>query len=222
MMLSHKYRHILLASLLLGPSVHAFAPNCNRAAVTKSTETPFLSSSSTSHGLQVSPSLNYHPFKLTPKSLTSLHMASDDWNEAKYTESAWACIVALTKAADYYANNTVDSPMLLDVLLNPTKHSAGDDADSAKRTVEKVLLKAGLDVSKLRQDLEIHMSKQPKLSGSSDQQKVMGRNMIKLLEFARDTKQILGVSFVSWLYDFYDYILNIEYDDEYYDGPLIF
>jgi len=124
-------------------------------------------------------------------------MASDDWNEAKYTESAWACIVALTKAADYYANNTVDSPMLLDVLLNPTKHSAGDDADSAKRTVEKVLLKAGLDVSKLRQDLEIHMSKQPKLSGSSDQQKVMGRNMIKLLEFARDTKQILGDSFVS-------------------------
>jgi len=124
-------------------------------------------------------------------------MASDDWNEAKYTESAWACIVALTKAADYYANNTVDSPMLLDVLLNPTKHSAGDDADSAKRTVEKVLLKAGLDVSKLRQDLEIHMSKQPKLSGSGDQQKVMGRNMIKLLEFARDTKQILGDSFVS-------------------------
>jgi len=124
-------------------------------------------------------------------------MASDDWNEAKYTESAWACIVALTKAADYYKNNTVDSPMLLDVLLNPTKHNAGDDADSAKRAVEKVLLKTGIDVSKLRQDLETHMSKQPKLTGSGDQQKVMGRNMIKLLEFARDTKQILGDSFVS-------------------------
>jgi ATP-dependent Clp protease ATP-binding subunit ClpA len=145
-------------------------------------------------------------------------MASDDWNEAKYTESAWACIVALTKAADYYKNNTVDSPMLLDVLLNPTKHNAGDDADSAKRAVEKVLLKTGIDVSKLRQDLETHMSKQPKLTGSGDQQKVMGRNMIKLLEFARDTKQILGVSY----FRFVSFCLLYEYGLVWYCMCMIF
>jgi len=84
--------------------------------------------------------------------------------------------------------------MLLDVLLNPTKHNAGDDADAAKRVVEKVLTKADVDVKTLRMELERYMGKQPKLTGGKDQQKVMGRSMIKVLEFARDTKNILGVS----------------------------
>ena len=200
-MLTHKYKNILLASLLFGSSVHAFAPKYNRAAaLTKSIEAPFASPSTASHGL----TNNFHPFKHSQmhsqtlsKSITSLHMAGDDFNESKYTESAWACIASLTKAADYYSSNTVDSPMLLDVLLNPNKHNAGDDAESAKRAAEKVLTKSDVDVNKLRQELENHMSKQPKLSGSSDQQKVMGRNMVKVLEFARESKQLLGDSFVS-------------------------
>jgi len=135
-------------------------------------------------------------------------MAADDFNESKYTESAWACIASLTKAADYYSNNTVDSPMLLDVLLNPSKHNAGEDAESAKRAAEKVLIKSDVDVNKLRQELENHMSKQPKLSGGSDQQKVMGRNMVKVLEFARDTKQLLGVSFLLSLTFLNIYIIH--------------
>ena len=122
-------------------------------------------------------------------------MSADDFNEGKYTESAWACIASLTKAADYYSSTTVDSPMLLDIMLNPTKHNAGEDAESAKRVVEKVLMKADVNVNMLRQELEIYMSKQPKISGNMDAQKVMGRTMMKVLEKARDTKGLLGVSF---------------------------
>lgn len=123
-------------------------------------------------------------------------MAAEDFNESKYTESAWACIASLTKVADYYSSSTVDSPMLMDILLNPSKHNAGDDAESAKRAVEKALMKSDIDVKVMRQELETYMSKQPKLTGSSsDQQKVMGRNMVRVLEAARDTKQLLGVSY---------------------------
>jgi len=130
-------------------------------------------------------------------SSTTLQMSSDDWNEGKYTESAWACILSLTKAADYYSSTTVDSPMLLDIFLNPSKHNAGDDAESAKKVVEKVLLRSGVDVTVLRQETEIYMSKQPKISGNKDVQKTMGRTMTKVLDRARDNQALLGDSFIS-------------------------
>jgi len=125
-------------------------------------------------------------------------MASDDFNEGKYTESAWACIASLTKVADYYSATTIDPPMLLDVMLNPNKHGAGDDAESAKRTAEKVLIKAGIDVKTVRQEMERFMSKQPRVGGDgAEQQKTLGRTMVNVLSHARDTKGLLGDSFVS-------------------------
>jgi len=126
-------------------------------------------------------------------------MAAEDFQESKYTESAWACIATLPKIADYYSSTSVEAPMLLDVILNPTKHSAGDSAESAKRIAEKVLVKADVDVTKLRQELEIYMSKQPKISssGNTESQKIMGRSLSKVIERARENKSLLGDSFVS-------------------------
>lgn len=124
-------------------------------------------------------------------------MSSDDFNEGKYTESAWACIASLTKVADYYTATTIESPMLLDVLFNPSKHNAGDDAESAKRIVEKVFLKADVDFTLIKQELEVFMSNQPKVTGNMDAQKVLGRSCMKVLERARDIKSLLGDSFVS-------------------------
>jgi len=126
---------------------------------------------------------------------TNLQMAAEDFQESKYTESAWACIAALPKIADYYSTTSVEAPMLLDVMLNPTKHSAGDSAESAKRITEKVLLKADVDITKLRQELEVYMSKQPKLSsgGGTESQKMMGRSLSKVIERARENKSLLGV-----------------------------
>ena len=58
----------------------------------------------------------------------------------------------------YRSSNTVDAPMLLDVLLTPGKHSAGENAESAKRVVEKVFLKADVDINGIRSELEQCMS----------------------------------------------------------------
>lgn len=128
-------------------------------------------------------------------------MSEDNFNESKYTESAWACIAGVTKAAEYYSATTIEAPMLLDIMLNPTKHNAGENADSAKRVTEKVLVKADIDVLTLKQELEIFMSKQPKISGSMDSQKVLGRSMMKVLERARDSVSLLGVSwFIVYLH----------------------
>ncbi len=129
---------------------------------------------------------------------TMLRMSSDDFNEQKYTEAGWAAVAALTKAADFYQTSTVESPILLDLLLNPSKHKAGDDAEAARKAVEKVLKEVKCDVKALRQQLETHLSQQPKMQGeASNQQKTMGYSLPKVLEAARSAMSTLGDSFVS-------------------------
>lgn len=73
-------------------------------------------------------------------------MSAEDWKEDKYTQAAWSAIAALTKVADYYQTQAVESVYLLDVLLNPAKHNAGDDAEAAKRVVDKILGSAEVDM----------------------------------------------------------------------------
>lgn len=125
----------------------------------------------------------------------SLRMAADDFNESKYTEAAWSIIATLTKAADYYEASTIEAPIMVDILLNPQKHSAGDDAEAAKRVVEKILQSAGANMKELRSELEKYFARQPKVGGAA--QKMMGRTLQKVLDTARDTKSVLGDSFVS-------------------------
>jgi len=127
---------------------------------------------------------------------TSLRMSSDDFNEQKYTEAGWAAVAALTKASDFYQTSTVESPILLDLLLNPSKHKAGDDAESARKAVEKVLKEVKCDVKALRQELETHLAQQPKMQGDNSQQKTMGYSLPKVLEAARSATSTLGDSFV--------------------------
>lgn len=138
------------------------------------------------------------PFKgrrtLAPR--TSLQMATEDFDQMKYTEAAWAGIAGLTKVADYYASNFVESFHLLDIMLNPIKHGGGDDADAARRALEKTLVAAGVDAQMLRKDLEEYLSKQPKIETASSQ-KNMGNTLPKVLESARQIKSTLGDSFVS-------------------------
>lgn len=123
---------------------------------------------------------------------TALRMASPDWDQMKYTEAAWGAVSSLTKVAEYYQSSAVEAPLLLDVLLNPTKHSAGDDAESAQKVVKKVLEQAGVDVKKLRSSLETHLSKQAKMSEGT--QNIMGRDLPKVFDNARTIQSVLGVS----------------------------
>mmetsp|Transcript_1440 Transcript_1440/g.2060 ORF Transcript_1440/g.2060 Transcript_1440/m.2060 type:complete len:1013 (-) Transcript_1440:130-3168(-) len=206
-MLHYRYKNLLLASMLYA-SASAFAPNGNgNSNSIAGFGTKAVSTKSNSPALvNVNVNLNL-PFQKastfkSSSSSSSLSMASDDFNEMKYTESAWSCMASLTKAAEYYQTYTVESPMLLDVMLNPTKHPSGADSESAaaaKRTVEKILLKADIDVSKLRQFLEQHMSQQPKISGGYDgaQQKVLGTQIVRVLEHSRNVQKLLNDSFIS-------------------------
>ena len=127
-------------------------------------------------------------------STTALQMAAEDFDESKYTEAAWSLIGALTKVADYYQAENVEAPFLLDVMLNPMTHNAGDNAVAAKKVVEKVLSKAGTDVKALRSELEMYFTKQAKLNSES-KNKVMGRTLQKVLDAARVGKSTLGVSY---------------------------
>jgi ATP-dependent Clp protease ATP-binding subunit ClpB len=128
---------------------------------------------------------------------TMMKMSSDDFNQEKYTEAGWAAVAALTKVADAYQTSTVESPILLEILLNPGKHKCGDDADAARRAVEKVLKDAKVDIKALRQQLEAHLEKQPKVTGNMAQQKTMGYTLPKVLDAARSAMSTLGDSFVS-------------------------
>lgn len=190
---------MLLSCLLLGSTINAFVPNhYNRAlkSITPSSSNLIAKN----NDFQTTITFGFHSGINSSggKVNTHLKMAADDFKEMAYTESGWACIASLTKVADYYSATILDAPMLLDVLLNPTKHNAGDDAESARRAVEKVLLSVGVNINSLRQDLETHMSKQPKVSGDgAEQQKTMGMGMVKVLEAARDSMKVLGDSFVS-------------------------
>jgi hypothetical protein len=121
----------------------------------------------------------------------SLRMSSDDFNESKYTEAAWSTLATLTKAADYYEASTIEAPILVDVLFNPAKHNAGDNAESAKRVAERILQSSGASVKELRSELEKFLAKQPKISSSA--QKMSGRTLQKVLESARENQKILGV-----------------------------
>ena len=126
----------------------------------------------------------------------ALNMASADFDQMQYTEAAWSVVAAVTKVAEYHKTSTVEAPLLLDFMLNPTKHGGGDDAESAKSVTVKVLEQAGIDVKILRQGLEEHLSKQPKMSQGGTQN-IMGRDLPKVLENARTIQSILGVSEIN-------------------------
>lgn len=146
-----------------------------------------------------SPSLNslwnrHNSYRAT-KGSSALQMAAADFDQMQYTEAAWSIVSSLNNAADYYQAGNVEAPMLLELLLNPRKHNAGDDAEAAERAVKKVLNEAGVDTKELRMALESHLAGRPKVNGGG--QKVLGRDTPKVLESARAIMSVLGDSFVS-------------------------
>eukprot|EP00934_Nitzschia_sp_Nitz4_P006700 Nitzschia sp. Nitz4//scaffold207_size38617//34085//38510//NITZ4_007683-RA/size38617-augustus-gene-0.13-mRNA-1//-1//CDS//3329541629//6690//frame0 len=144
-------------------------------------------------GLDSKPSVQVQPGR---PSHQVLHMAAEDFDQMQYTETAWACIAALTSAADTYETNSVETFHLLDIFLNPSKHKTNDDSTSAKRVVEKVFVKAGVNSQQMRQELEDFLAKQPTVNPVTTQ-KSMGLGLASVLEEARHMKSVLGDSFIS-------------------------
>lgn len=181
---------LLVATASFGPQkADAFVPSTTRNMLSFPTSrTGVAFQTAATNAVKKVP--GYHP-----KSM-ELKMATEDFDQMKYTEAAWAAIAALTKVADYYKSNNVESFHLLDVMLNPQKHNAGDDANSSKRALEKVLALVGIDAKELRMGLEEYLVKQPKIETTSAQ-KNMGQTLPRVLEAARQVKTNLGDSFVS-------------------------
>ena len=190
--ISSRYRNAVLAIVLLA----ACGVDDASAFITPSTSARVASISSTAFVPPLTSTSSFPSnrvgFKVKAGRSVPLRMAADDFNESKYTEAAWSTIATLTKAADYYEASTIEAPILVDILLNPQKHNAGDDAEAAKRVVEKILQSAGTNLKDVRSELEKYFAKQPKVGGAA--QKMMGRSLQKVLYTARETKSILGVS----------------------------
>ncbi|KAG7349539.1 ATP-dependent chaperone ClpB [Nitzschia inconspicua] len=204
MILQNRNRTAVLAMLAAGAATTstwtstttAFTPTfvpVNGGIVTK-TSAPLGASSFLAPSRNGMPTNTRH---LNRRNASMLKMSSDDFNQEKYTEAGWAAVAALTKVADAYQTSTVESPILLEILLNPGKHKCGDDADAARRAVEKVLKDAKVDIKALRTQLEAHLEKQPKVTGNMTQQKTMGYTLPKVLDAARSAMSTLGDSFVS-------------------------
>ena len=104
----------------------AFVPSTlSRTNIQSSSSTSAIASKYTNNHAMYNPS----PFSVIAKSKpsTALQMASaEDFDQTKYTEAAWATLAALPACADIYSSTTVEAPMLLGILLNPTKYQAGE------------------------------------------------------------------------------------------------
>lgn len=142
------------------------------------------------------------------RTTTRLYQVADDFDQTKYTDAAWSAIAALPAAADAYSATSVDAPMLLSILLNPTKYQAGTNALTARQVVVKLLEDAvvvvdeygsntSFDIDSLRSDVEAYLDKQPKVSGTGESQKRMGRTLADVLKASRDVRDGLQDSYIS-------------------------
>uniref|UniRef100_A0A7S1B777 Clp R domain-containing protein n=1 Tax=Corethron hystrix TaxID=216773 RepID=A0A7S1B777_9STRA len=138
-------------------------------------------------------------------SLTSLSMStasptadpSKFFTEDAYTEAAFSSILQLTTVAESYGSQSVEPSMLAEVLLNPSKFGGGGEGPSgaARDVTEKILNAAGVDLPRLRRDLDAHMAKIPRASESSN--KNMSRTLSRVLGEAQSVQRTLGDSYVS-------------------------
>lgn len=176
-------RSTILAMLLLtSTSTSAFfAPSPIRSLSTRSSFVPSV------------PSSSRIPQRINKRTSPTALQMSDTFSSDKYTEAAWAILTSLSRCSDYYEASTIEAPLMLEVLLNPSKHAPGDEkAESAKRVAEKILQKSGVDVASLRAELEKYLAKQPKMSNAAN--KMQGQSLVKVLDRARTNQSLLGVS----------------------------
>ena len=170
------------------------------AFVPTSILTPRVLSTTTNHAIQsIAPTLSTinNRLSITTRSRSTksaLQMSSSqDFDQQQYTDASWSAISTLPQCADYYSATSVDAPMLLAILLNPTKYQASENASTAKQVVTKLLNDANVNVDKLKDDVEEYLQKQPTVSGDTSTQKSMGRTLGEVLEAGRGVRDGLKV-----------------------------
>ena len=181
--------------------VDAFVPSSltPRVLTTSSSSTGMMINkllSSPTRSNHLHPSSNHHnqhSRTRSKKSTSKLNQSSQDFDQQQYTDAAWSAIATLPQCATSYSATSVDAPMLLSILLNPTKYQAPEVAQTAKAVTVKLLEDANVNVDKLRDDVEEYLENQPKVSGDTSSQKSMGRVLGEVLEAGRGVRDGLKV-----------------------------
>jgi ATP-dependent Clp protease ATP-binding subunit ClpB len=106
-------------------------------------------------------------------------------NPELYTEKAWNSISNLPQYADRYGAQALESTHLFKAMLD----------DGPAGLAQRILSKAGVNVAQLDMQLDDHLSKQPKVSDTSN--KVMGRTLGESLQKAATYKTQFGDGFIS-------------------------
>jgi len=179
--------------------VDAFVPTSiltPRVLSTPSTDVQSISSTSSNINSRLSiPTAAKRHNKQSALQMSS----SQDFDQQQYTDASWSAISTLPQCADYYSATSVDAPMLLAILLNPTKYQASENASTAKQVVTKLLNDANVNVDKLKDDVEEYLLKQPTVSGDTSTQKSMGRTLGEVLEAGRGVRDGLKVCILVYI-----------------------
>ena len=135
------------------------------------------------------------------KIITRMADSGDLFDSTRYTEAAFATLAALPFCAESYSATAVDAPMLLSILLNPTKYQASEAAVNAKAVAVKLLEDAGVDVDVLQKGVEDYLERQPKVTVTGDasesRQKSLGNALKDVMETATEIKSELKDSYIS-------------------------
>eukprot|EP01038_Epipyxis_sp_PR26KG_P012792 gene12792-17150_t len=108
-------------------------------------------------------------------------------NPNLYTEKAFDSLAKMPQYADKYSTQVVEGPLLLRALF--------DDGPSG--LTQRILSQAGIDKAQVDKKLEDYLNKQPKVSGSSSDNKQFGKSLLDALIKANSIKEEYGDSYVS-------------------------
>eukprot|EP00375_Theileria_parva_P001138 XP_763809.1 hypothetical protein [Theileria parva strain Muguga] len=108
------------------------------------------------------------------------------FNSQDYTDKAWEAITSLTEIANEFDSSYVEGDMLLYALVN-----GNDDV------VTRVLTNVGIDPENLKKELENHLRKQIRMSGSFGDRKILGRILENVLNISKRYKSEFGDKYIS-------------------------
>ncbi|UKJ89475.2 molecular chaperone ClpB [Theileria orientalis] len=108
-------------------------------------------------------------------------------NSEDYTDKAWEAISSLTEIANQFDSSYVEGDMLLYALLNSEEDSI----------VHKILQSSGVDTAQMKKDLEAHLRKQIRMSGSFGDRKILGRILENVLTISKRYRSEFGDDFIS-------------------------
>ena len=110
---------------------------------------------------------------------------NNQMSQESYTEKAWDSITRLPQLATRFESQFVDTEHLLKALL--------DEGPSG--LVSRIFFKAGVQTTKLENELDAFIQSQPKVAGSNNQ--IMGSSLQKALDVAFKERDRMRDQFVS-------------------------